>query len=71
MTDIAANTSPDVKPGDIIARRVGESAENLKQKMRGKGKHKSAAPKWRKTQPKRGESPKKKATLTIKRDIFA
>jgi hypothetical protein len=32
LIDVADNTSPDVKTGEIVARRVGESAQNLIQK---------------------------------------
>jgi hypothetical protein len=72
VTDLASNTSPDVKAGDIVARRFGESAQNLIQKMRGKGKRKRAAPKSRKTRTKSGQKPpKKKAKKLTKRDIFA
>jgi hypothetical protein len=59
MTDLAANTSPDFKAGNIVARPLGESAQNLIQKMRGKGKRKRAAPKSRKTRSKSSKPPKK------------
>jgi hypothetical protein len=38
MTDIAANNSPDVKALDSVARRIGESAQNIVRKMRGGGR---------------------------------
>ena len=45
LTHIADNTSPDVKPGEIVARCVVVSARNLRiSKLRGRG-HKRAAPK--------------------------
>jgi hypothetical protein len=59
MTDLTANTSPDVKAGDIVARHLCESAQNLIQKMRGKGRRKRAAPKSRKARTKSGKPPKK------------
>ena len=44
LTVIADNTSPNVKHGEIVATRVGESIQNLIQKLRGRGR-KLAAPK--------------------------
>ena len=37
LTDIDDNTTPDVKSGEIVAKRIGESAQNLIQKLRGRG----------------------------------
>jgi hypothetical protein len=66
LTVIANNKSADVKPDDIVARRVEESAQNLIQKLRGRGR-KLAAQKWR-GKPKKKK--KKKVKLT-KRKIFS
>jgi hypothetical protein len=70
MTDIGTNTSPDVRPGNVVASIVGEYARNLKQKTCEKGRRKRAASKSRKTQTKRGKPPTKEDKLT-KRDVFA
>ena len=48
LTDITNNTSADVKPVDIVAKGVGESAQNLIQKPRGRGRKQPT--------PKRGEN---------------
>jgi hypothetical protein len=70
ITNIAANKSPDVEARDIVGKRLGESAHNIVRKMRGgEGKRKRACT-LRKTQSKRGSTPRKKVEL-IKRDIFA
>jgi uncharacterized protein with beta-barrel porin domain len=67
LTDIAANTSPDVSARDIISQHVTASTQNLAQKLRGggqKSKRKAASGSIRKTKKA------KKAKLT-KRDIFS
>jgi hypothetical protein len=65
LQQTADNTLPDVKPGEIVAKRVSEYAQNPIQKLLGRGR-KHAAPKSEKnTKP-----PKKMAKLT-KRNIFS
>jgi hypothetical protein len=87
MTDIAANKSPDIKARDIVAARLGESAQIIVRKMRGGGgrKRKRSAP-VPATAPKRHRKTKKKTKTKnnnkragtprnkgkdTKRDIFA
>jgi hypothetical protein len=61
LTDIA---DTDTRPSDIIAKHVGESAQNLIQKLRGRGRKRSA--------PLRIPSKKKVEKIRlIKRDIFS
>ena len=62
LTDIA---DTDVKRRHIIAKHVGEPAQNLIQKLRGRVR-KRAAPK-----SQRGKPPKKKKVKITKRDIFS
>ena len=62
LTDIAYTV---VKPRHIIAKHVGEPAQNLIQKLRGRVR-KRAAPK-----SQRGKPPKKKKVKITKRDIFS
>jgi hypothetical protein len=39
LSDLADNTSPDMKPADIVSKRVSESAQNLIGRvLRGRGK---------------------------------
>ena len=64
LTDIVDNKSADVKSDDIVAKGVGESAQNLIQKLRGRGR-KRAAP------ISLGKPPKKKKVRLTKRDIFS
>ena len=47
LSDVADNTAGDVKPRHIIAKHVGDSAQTLIQKLRGKGRKRMAAPKSR------------------------
>jgi hypothetical protein len=68
-TDIGDNTLPDVKPREIVGNRVGDSVQNLIQKLRGRGHKRAAAKSWKK-QTKNGKPPSKNAELT-KRDIFS
>ena len=53
LTDITNNTSADVKAVDIVAKGVGESAQNLIQKLRGWGRKQPIPKAW-------GKQPKKK-----------
>ncbi len=55
LWSLANNTSCDVKPRHIIAKHVSESAQNLIQKLRGKGLKRTS------TLHSRGLPPKKKA----------
>jgi hypothetical protein len=69
LTDIAANTSPDIRPGGIVHKRLGETAQTLIQKLRGNGRRKRArSPKNKKKLPPRKKTKKARPT---KRDIFA
>ena len=69
LTDIANNTSADVKPCNIAARHVGESAQNLNQKLRAQGRKRSAPKSW--VELCKGEKPPKKMVKLTKRDIFS
>jgi hypothetical protein len=60
LTDIAET---DIKPCDIIAKHVGELAQNLIQKLRGRGRKRPAL--------RRIPSKKLKKIKPIKRDIFS
>ena len=42
LMDLADNTSGDVKPCQIIAKHVSDSAQNLIQKLRGNGRKRAA-----------------------------
>ena len=66
LSDLADYTTTDVKPRHIIAKHVNDSAQNLIQKLRGKGRKRSTKLK------SRGIPPKKKAKKVVKstkRDI--
>ena len=67
--DLAYNTSSDVKPRYIIAKHVRDSAQNLIQKLQGRGRKRAAALKSRGLSPKK--KAKTKAAKTTKRDIFS
>jgi hypothetical protein len=82
MTEIAPKKSPDVKACNIVAARLGDSAQNIVQEMRGGGGIKRkrsapvspAAPKQQRktnTDSKRARAPRKKQAQVTKRDIFA
>ena len=68
LSDLADNTTIDVKPRHIIAKHVSDSAQNLIQKLGGKGRKRAATLKARGIPPKKK---KKKAVKTTKRDIFS
>ena len=68
LSDLADNTSTGVKPRHIIAKHVSDSAQNLIQKLRGKGRKRAATLKARGIPPEKKK--KKKAGKTTKRDIF-
>ena len=59
-TAIADNTSPDVKPGEIVAKRVGDSIQNLIQNLRGRGRKRAAL----KSEKIQTNHPRKRAKLT-------
>jgi hypothetical protein len=59
LSDIA---DTDRKPRDIIASHVGDSAQNLIRKLRGRGRKRSATVRG----PRKTKKPK-----LIKRDIFS
>ena len=67
LSDIAYITSSDVKNRHIIVKHVSDSAQNLIQKIRGKGRKRAAL--------KSREIPAKKKAMkmvkTTKRDIFS
>ena len=69
LSDLADNTAGDVKPRHIIAKHVGDSAQTLIEKLRGKGRKRPAAPRSRGLPPKKKARPK--VANTTKRDIFA
>ena len=70
LSDLADNISDDVKPRHIIAKHVSDLAQNLIQKLRGKGRKRAATLKERGLPPKK-MAKKKKAAKTTKRDIFS
>ena len=68
LSDLADDTVGDVKPRHIISKHVGDSAQTLIQKLRGKGLKSPARPRSRGLPPKKKARPK--AAKTTKRDIF-
>ena len=69
LSDLADNTSSDVKLRHIIAKQFSCSAQNLIQKMRGKGCKRAAALKSRRLPAKK--KAKTKAAKTTKRNIYS
>ena len=70
LSNLADNKAGDVKPRHIIAKHVGDSSQTLIQKLRGKGRKRTAAPTTRGLPPKKKKEKTKAAKIT-KRDIFA
>ena len=68
FSDLADNTSSDVKTRHVIAKHVSDSAHTLIQKLRGKGRKHAAALKSRGLPPKK--KARTKAAKTTKRDII-
>ena len=68
LSDLADNRSGDVKHPHIIAKPVNDSAQNLIQKLRGKGRERTATEKARGIQHKK--KAEKKTAKATKRDIF-
>ena len=68
LSDLADYTAGDFKPRHIIAKHVSDSAQNLTQKLRGRGCKRAAPLKSRGLPPK--QKAKSKAAKTTERNIF-
>ena len=68
LSDLADNTTTDVKPRHIFVKHFSNSAQNLIQKLRGKGRKRAATLKAKGIPTKKKA---KKVVKTTKRDIFS